>query len=71
MMLNCENGPKIAKVVFPCFSERCHGNMCNLNDSCARIHTQGPIPAICNTSLVKIPKFNSLPTYEAEIRPLT
>ena len=26
-----ENRPKIAKVVFPCFSERCHGNMCNLN----------------------------------------
>ena len=23
--------PKLPKVVFPCFSERCHGNMCNLN----------------------------------------
>ena len=23
--------PKLQKVVFPCFSERCHGNMCNLN----------------------------------------
>ena len=23
--------PKLQKVVFPCFSERCHGNMCNMN----------------------------------------
>ena len=23
--------PKLQKVVFECFSERCHGNMCNLN----------------------------------------
>ena len=23
--------PKLQKVVFPCFAERCHGNMCNLN----------------------------------------
>ena len=23
--------PKLQKVVFLCFSERCHGNMCNLN----------------------------------------
>ena len=23
--------PKLQKVVFPCFSERCHGNMCNFN----------------------------------------
>ena len=23
--------PKLQKVVFPCFSERCHGNMCHLN----------------------------------------
>ena len=23
--------PKLQKVVFPCFLERCHGNMCNLN----------------------------------------
>ena len=23
--------PKLQKVVFPCSSERCHGNMCNLN----------------------------------------
>ena len=23
--------PKLQEVVFPCFSERCHGNMCNLN----------------------------------------
>ena len=26
-----KNRPKIAKKVFLCFSERCHGNMCNLN----------------------------------------
>ena len=38
-------------------------------DSCARIYKQGPIPAICNTSLREIPKFNFLPTHEAEIRP--
>ena len=23
--------PKLQKVIFLCFSERCHGNMCNLN----------------------------------------
>ena len=23
--------PKLQKVAFPCFSEHCHGNMCNLN----------------------------------------
>ena len=38
-------------------------------DICARIYNQGPIPTICNTSLLKIPKFNFLPTHEAEIRP--
>ena len=27
----CKIDPKLQKVVFPCFSERCHGNMCNLN----------------------------------------
>ena len=31
MMLNGEKYTKIAKVVFLCFSEHCHGNMCNLN----------------------------------------
>ena len=30
---------------------------CNLNE----IVVQGPIPAICNTFLLKIPKFNFLP----------
>ena len=38
-------------------------------DSSARIHKQGPLPAICNMSLLKIPKFNFLPTHEAKIRP--
>ena len=30
---------------------------------------QGHKPAICNTFLLKIPKFNFLPSHEAEIRP--
>ena len=38
-------------------------------DNYAGIYKQGPIPAIYNTSLLKIPKFNFLPTHEAEIRP--
>ena len=38
-------------------------------DSCARIYKQEPIPAFCNTSLLKIPKFNFLPTHEVETRP--
>ena len=38
-------------------------------DSCAKIYKQGPIPATCNTSILKIPKFIFLPTHEAEIRP--
>ena len=29
--LQVKSRPKIAKVVFLWFSERCHGNMCNLN----------------------------------------
>ena len=39
------------------------------SDSCARVYKKGPIPAIFNTFLLKIPKFNFLPTHEAEIRP--
>ena len=31
-------------------------------DSCARIYKQGPMPAFCNTSLLKIPKLDFLPT---------
>ena len=38
-------------------------------DSCARIYKQGPIPAFCNTFLLKILKFSFLSTHEAEIRP--
>ena len=38
-------------------------------DICARIYKQGPIPAIFNTFLLKIPKLIFLPTHEAEIRP--
>ena len=38
-------------------------------DSCARVYKQGPIPAICNTFLIKIPKFSFLSTHEAEIKP--
>ena len=38
-------------------------------DSCARVYKQGHIPAICNTFLLKIPKFSFLSTHEAEIRP--
>ena len=38
-------------------------------DICVRIHKQEPIPAICNTFLLKIPKFIFLPTHVAEIKP--
>ena len=37
-------------------------------DSCTKIYKQGPIPAICNTFLLKIPKFIFLQAHEAEIR---
>ena len=46
---------------------------CNLNVIVVLefILKQGPIPAtcICNTSLLKFPKFNFLPTHETEVRP--
>ena len=65
----CKIDPKLQKVVFLCFSERCHGNICNWNVIVVLTYKQGYIPAICNTVLLKIPKFNFLPTHEAEIRP--
>ena len=65
-----KNRPKIAKncisMLFGALSWQYVLFEC---DSCARFYKQGPIPAICNTFLLKIPKFNILPTHEAEIRP--
>ena len=61
----CKIDPKLQKVVFLCFSERCHSNMCNLNViGVQEFISRDIIPAICNTSLLKIPKFNFLPTVQ-------
>ena len=51
--------------MYICFSEHCHGNMCNLNV----IVLLEFISKDLYTSLLKVAKFNFLPKHEAEIRP--
>ena len=51
--------------MYICFSEHCHGNMCNLNV----IVLLEFISKDLYTSLLKVAKFNFLPKREAEIRP--
>ena len=62
-----KKGPKIVKKngMYICFSEHCHGNMCNLNVTVLLEFISKDL----YTSLLKVAKFNFLPKHEAEIRP--
>ena len=57
--------PKLQKVVNLCLSERCHGNMCNLNV----IVVLEFIARDLNLLFAILSKIHFLPTPEAEIRP--
>ena len=57
--------PKLQKVVFSCFSEHCHGKMCNLNV----IVMLELISRDLYLLFVILLSSNFLPTHEAEIRP--
>ena len=62
--------PKLQKVIFLCFSERCHGNMCNLNVIVVLEYISRDLYllfAIRFSSKLQNSVF--LSTHEAEIRP--
>ena len=60
----CKIDPKLQKVVFRCFSERCHGNMCNLS-----VIVVLEFISYLQYFYLQNSKIQSLPTHEAEIRP--
>ena len=62
--------PKLQKVVFPCFSERCHGNMSNLNLIVVLEFISSDLYLLFVILLSsKFQNYFFLPTHEAEIRP--
>ena len=59
--------PKLQKVVFPWFSERCHGNMCNLHVIVVLEFINRDLYLLFEVLFSS--KLIFLPTHEAEIRP--
>ena len=65
----CKLDPKLQNVVFVCFSERCHANMCNLQVVVVPEFISKDIYLLFAIFFYsKISKFIFLPTHEAEIK---
>ena len=62
--------PILQNVVFLCFLERCHGNMCNLNVIVVlEFISRDLYTCYLKYFSLQNSKFNFLPIHEAEIRP--
>ena len=66
--------PKLQKVIFLCFSERCHGNICILNLIIVVLEFKNRdicllFAILFSPQISKIYFYQVIPTHEAEIRP--
>ena len=61
--------PKLQNMIFLCFSERCHGNMCNLNVIVVLEFISRDLYLLFAILFSSKSQIQFLPTHEAEIRP--